>query len=251
MKKILLCGALGHMGRQVAALAPEAGFEIAAGVDFAASGSAAPFPVYGSFSEDIREQADVIVDFSRPSALPGLLAYAKAHRLPCVLCSPGYGDQENAMIREASETIPLFVSANMSEGVYVLKKIAALAKQLLPDADVELIEKHHNRKEDAPSGTAEALLRVLADADTRFQYGRQGLHTRRAAGEIGVHSVRGGTVCGDHEIDFFLHDEVITISHHAQSRAIFASGALRAAGFLMEQKPGVYGMDELMGARNG
>lgn len=245
MIRILLCGALGHMGRQVTALAQENGFEIAAGIDFSVD-DRNPFPLYAGFSSFIKEEADVIIDFSRPAALPGLLEFALARKLPCVLCSTGYGEKEDQLIREAGEQLPLFVSANMSQGVYVLKKLAAIAKGMLPQAEIELIEAHHRRKEDAPSGTAKALLSVLADDNTPLRCGREGMDTRRRAGEIGVHSIRGGTVCGDHEIQFFLDDEIITLGHHAQSRAIFATGALRAARFITAQKPGVYGMDDLM-----
>ena len=246
MRRILLCGAMGKMGRQVAMLAAENGFEIAAGIDQSAEGTAASFPVYPDFDSPIAEEADVIVDFSRPSALEGLLRYAVSKKLPCVLCSTGYGEKENGMIREASSSIPLFVSANMSQGVYALKKLIAIAKQLLPQADIEIIEKHHRYKDDAPSGTAKALLDALCDEDTTLCYGREGNNTRRKSGEIGVHAVRGGTVCGDHEVIFFLNDEIVTLTHHAQSRAIFASGALKAAGFIIGQTPGIYGMDEMM-----
>lgn len=245
MKKILLCGAMGKMGRQVAVHAEENGFIIAAGVD-QANGGAAGFPVYSGFDQPIAETADVLIDFSRPSVLESLLNYSVSKGLPCVLCSTGYGDRENAMIQEASVSIPVFVSANMSQGVYVLKKLIALARQLLPQADIEIIEKHHRYKEDAPSGTANALLQVLCDESTSLCYGREGMNTKRRSGEIGVHAVRGGTVCGDHEVDFFLDDEIVTLTHHAQSRAIFANGALKAAQFLIGQKPGIYGMDDMM-----
>ena len=246
MKRILLCGAMGKMGRQVALLAAENGFEITAGIDQAAEGAAASFPVYPGFDSPICEEADVIVDFSRPAALEGLLRYAVSKNLPCVLCSTGYGEKENGMIREASASIPLFISANMSQGVYALKKLIAIARQLLPQADIEIIEKHHRYKDDAPSGTAKALLEALSDENTTLCYGREGTNTRRQNGEIGVHAVRGGTVCGDHEVDFFLNDEIVTLTHHAQSRAIFASGAIKAARFIIGQKPGIYGMDEMM-----
>ncbi len=245
MKKILLCGALGKMGRQVTALAADSGFEIAAGVDFA-SCAGTPFPIYPGFDSPIQETADVIIDFSRPAVLEGLLRYAAKKKIPCVLCSTGYGEIENAMIQEASQVIPVFVSANMSQGVYALKKLIRIARQLLPQADIEIVEKHHRYKEDAPSGTAVALLDALQDETTTLCYGREGKNTRRQSGEIGVHAVRGGTVCGDHEVNFFLDDEIVTLSHHAQSRAIFASGALKAAHFIMNQQPGLYGMEEMM-----
>ena len=247
MNRILLCGALGRMGREIARCAGEYGFEIAAGVDFSA-GHDAGFPVYAGFTEDIREKAGVIIDFSRAAALPGLLEYALAHRLPCVLASTGYGEKENQLIRDAAAQIPVFISANMSVGIYVLKQLIRAAKAMLPQADIEIIEKHHRQKEDSPSGTAAALLNALKNEDTRVVYGRKGLDTKRQAGEIGVHAVRGGTLVGEHEVDFLMDNEVITISHSAQNRGIFAAGALRAAGFLIGQPAGLYGMEDMMGA---
>ena len=248
MNRILLCGAMGHMGREVSHYANEYGFEIAAGIDFYTAEDAG-FPLYAGFTSFIREKADLIIDFSRPAALPGLLEYALAHDLPCVLASTGYGEKEQQLIRDAAQEIPVFVSANMSVGVYVLKQLIRAAKGLMPQADIEIIEKHHRQKEDSPSGTAAALAAALTDADTRLVYGRQGLNTKRQSGEIGIHSVRGGTVCGEHEVDFLMDNEVITISHSAQNRGIFASGALRAAGFLLSQPAGLYGMDDLLGTR--
>ncbi len=250
MKRILLCGAMGHMGREVAHYANEYGFEIAAGIDFCTAEDTG-FPLYAGFTSFIREEADIIIDFSRPAALPGLLEYALAHKLPCVLASTGYGPAEEKLISEAAKQIPIFVSANMSVGVYVLKKLIREAKQLMPHADIEIIEKHHRQKEDSPSGTAIALLKALAEEDTRIVYGRNGLDTKRRAGEIGVHSVRGGTLNGEHEVDFLMDNEVISITHSAQNRGIFASGALRAALFLLSQEAGIYGMDDLMNSLNG
>ena len=245
MNRILLCGAMGHMGREVSHYANEYGFEIAAGIDFYTAEDAG-FPLYAGFTSFIREKADLIIDFSRPAALPGLLEYALAHDLPCVLASTGYGPKEDQMIREASEKLPIFVSANMSVGVYVLKKLIRIAKDMMPQADIEIIEKHHRQKEDSPSGTAVALLDALTDGDTRVVYGRKGLDTKRRSGEIGVHSVRGGTLSGEHEVDFLMENEVISITHSAQNRGIFANGALRAALYLLNQPAGLYGMDDLM-----
>ena len=245
MNGILLCGAMGRMGREVVRYAGDYGFEIVAGIDTFAAGDAG-FPVYAGFTGAIREGADVIVDFSRAAALPGLLKYALSRKLPCVLASTGYGAEEEALIREASREIPLFVSANMSVGVYVLKQLILQARQLMPQADVEIIEKHHRQKEDSPSGTAAALLQALVDEDTRVVYGRKGLDTKRRSGEIGVHSVRGGTVCGEHEVDFLMDNEMISITHHAENRGIFAVGALRAARFLLGKPAGLYGMDDLV-----
>ena len=247
MDRILLCGAMGKMGREVVNCAGEYGFGIAAGVD-ACGAQEASFPLYAGFTDDIAEKADAVIDFSRPSALPGLLEYAVRHHLPCVLASTGYGEKEERLIREASGQIPVFVSANMSVGVYVLKKLICTAKNLLPQADIEIIEKHHRRKEDAPSGTAKALLQAVTDEDTRVIYGREGNDTKRQNGEIGVHAVRGGTLCGEHEVDFLMDNEMISITHSAQSRGIFAAGALRAARFLLGKPAGLYGMDDLISA---
>ena len=248
MNGILLCGAMGKMGQEVVRYANQYGFEIAAGIDFCTA-SDAGFPLYAGFTSFIREQADIIVDFSRPSALPDLVAYARAHKLPCVLASTGYGPAEEALIREAAQELPMFVSANMSIGVYVLKKLITTAQALMPQADIEIIEKHHRQKEDAPSGTAVALLKSLCGDDTRVVCGREGNETKRRSGEIGVHSVRGGTLCGDHEVDFLLENEYISITHSAQNRGIFANGALRAARFLLGQDKGLYGMDDLMAVK--
>ena len=245
MNRILLCGAMGSMGREVVHYANEYGFEIAAGIDFYTAQDA-DFPLYASFTSFIREKADIIIDFSRPAALPGLLEYALAHKLPCVLASTGYSPKEEQMIRDAAKELPMFVSANMSVGVYLLKKLIRIAKDMIPQADIEIIEKHHRQKEDSPSGTAVALLETLTDKDTRVVYGRNGLDTKRRSGEIGVHSVRGGTLCGEHEVDFLMENEMISITHNAQNRGIFANGALRAAHFLLSQPVGLYGMDDLM-----
>lgn len=247
MNRVLLCGAMGKMGQEIVRYAPQYGFEIAAGIDFYTAGDAG-FPLYAGFTSFIKEEADIIIDFSRPSALPDLIAYARAHKLPCVLASTGYGPREEALIREAAQELPVFVSANMSIGVYVLKKLIREARAMMPQADVEIIEKHHRQKEDSPSGTAAALLKVLATGDERIVYGREGNDTKRQAGEIGVHSVRGGTLCGEHEVDFLMENEVISITHSAQNRGIFANGALRAARFLLGQEKGLYGMDDLMNA---
>jgi len=246
MNRLLLSGALGKMGKTVTELAPGMGFSVVAGVDAVAG--AAAYPIYPGFSRDIAEQADVMIDFSRPSLLPSLIDYAVTKRMPCVLASTGYGEKENQLIREASAQIPLFVSANLSVGVYALKKLIRLAHDLLPQADIEIIEKHHRYKDDAPSGTAMALLEALSDAETPLSFGRKGSDTRRKPGEIGIHAVRGGTLPGEHQVDFLMDNEVITVTHSAQSRAIFAQGALRAAEFILTKSSGLFDMDDLMSA---
>ncbi len=242
MLKILLSGACGRMGRQVANLAEEEQAVIAAGVDVHAEQGA--FPVYPSFSL-VREDADVIIDFSRPECLSSLLAYAKAHRLPVVLAATGYNEADLAAITEAAKEIPIFRSANMSLGVYVLKALAQQAAKLLPGFDIEIVEKHHNQKIDAPSGTALMLYDAVSQTQSVPVYGRSGRTQKREKNEIGIHAVRGGTVPGEHEVGFYGPAELVLLSHSAQDRSIFARGALRAAHFLAAQQSGEYSMDDL------
>ena len=243
MLKILLSGACGRMGRQVAALAEDAQAEIIAGVDVHADGET-KFPVYPSFSL-VQEDAQVIVDFSRPEGLSALLAYAKAHQLPVVLAATGYNDDDLNAIREAGKEIAIFRSANMSLGVYVVRALAHQAAQLLPGFDIEIIEKHHNQKLDAPSGTALMLYDAVSTPETLPTFGRSGRTQKREKNEIGIHAIRGGTVPGEHEVGFYGPSEVVTITHSAQDRSIFARGALKAAQFVSAQAPGEYDMEDL------
>lgn len=245
MLKILLSGACGRMGRQVAALAQESGAQISAGVDVLARQDSA-FPVYPSFSlvpEDTG--ADVIVDFTRPENLSALLAYAKARRLPVMLAATGYNEADLAAIRDAAREIAVFRSANLSIGVYVLRALAARAAQLLPDFDIEIVEKHHNQKIDAPSGTALMLYDAVSNPQSVPVFGRNGRTQKREKNEIGLHAVRGGTVAGEHEVGFYGPGETVLLTHSAQDRSIFARGALRAAAFIAQQQPGEYSMDDL------
>ena len=243
MLRILLSGACGRMGRQVAALAEDELSVIAAGVDVRAEAYGA-FPVYPSFSL-VREQADVIVDFSRPEGLGALLSYARQHRMPVVLAATGYNESDLAAIREAAKEIAVFRSANMSLGVYVLRALARQAAQLLPGFDIEIIEKHHNQKIDAPSGTALMLFDAVSHPGSQPVFGRSGRTQKREKNEIGIHAIRGGTVPGEHEVGFYGPAEVVTLSHSAQDRSIFARGALRAARFLQDRPAGEYDMDAL------
>ena len=243
MLNIILSGACGRMGRQVAMLAEDAQVNIAAGVDVNTDGTC-DFPVYPSFSL-VQEEAQAIVDFSRPEGLAALLSYAKAHRLPAVLAATGYNEDDLAAIREAAKEIPIFRSANMSLGVYVVKTLAHQAAKLLQGYDIEIVEKHHNQKIDAPSGTALMLYDAVSRVDTVPTFGRNGRTQKREKNEIGIHAIRGGTVPGEHEVGFYGPCEVVTLTHSAQDRSIFARGALKAAQFIVSQAPGEYGMDDL------
>ncbi len=244
---ILLCGCGGHMGRAVAAAAA-AGHRIVAGIDRCTDGSF-PFPVY-STPEAATEKADVLIDFSHPSALRGVLAAATDRGLPTVIATTGLDDAQIAAIRETATKIPVFFSSNMSVGVAVLAALTKKAAAVLGgDFDIEIVEMHHNRKLDAPSGTA----LMLADAarqglahPVEYVYDRHDRRQKRSPEEIGISSVRGGNIIGEHQVIFAGGDEVLTLTHRAQSRSIFAAGALRAAAFLMKQPAGLYTMDALV-----
>lgn len=249
MKKLLISGAAGRMGRKLAELANDYGFLPACGVDRGA-GQGEAFPVFAAFSQ-VDSPVDVVIDFSAPQTLPGLLAYAAHNRVPCVLGTTGYAESDLEAIRAAARHIPIFYSRNMSRGIFVLRQLAAQAARLLPGFDIEIVETHHRQKTDSPSGTALALLEAVKSPDTQVSYGREGKQTRRRDQEIGVHALRGGTVAGDHQLGFYGDHEVITLSHHAQDRGVFAAGALQAAAWLLAQEPGLYGMEDLMGDGKG
>ena len=208
-----------------------------------------PSPFYGSF-DDVKEKADVIIDFSRPDALGTILAYAEKTHIATVLCTTGFSASDKALIKEKSNTCTLFLSANMSLGVNIqIDLIRQVADFLGHDYDIEIIEKHHNRKVDAPSGTALALADALNDAfreDMNYVCGRHTTEDKRDKLDIGIHSVRGGTVVGDHSVSFYGNDEVITVSHQALSRQIFAVGAVRAAKFVQGLPSGLYEMQDII-----
>ena len=243
MLKIILSGACGRMGRQVAALAEENGVQIVAGVDVHPD-FACGFPVYPSFSL-VKETADAIIDFSRPEGLASLLEYALAHHLPAVLAATGYQEKELQLIADATKEIPVFRSANMSLGVYVLQSLARQAARLLPDFDIEIVEKHHNQKADAPSGTALMLYDAVKNEETLPVFGRHTRTEKREKREIGIHAVRGGSVPGEHEVGFYGPCDTVLLTHSAQDRSIFARGALKAARFIAVQVPGAYDMSAL------
>lgn len=252
MVKILLCGCLGTMGRAVTDLvASRSDCEIAVGVDLVEG--AAPYPVYHEIGK-VTESVDVIIDFSHPSLLAEILEYASAHgNIPAVLCTTGYDEHQVAAVKSAAETQPIFYSRNMSLGINLLIELAKTASRVLGDAfDVEILEKHHNLKLDAPSGTAlmiaDAISGVREDA-TKYTYDRHAVRKRREKSEIGMHAVRGGTIVGEHEIIFAGNHEVITLSHSAQSKALFATGAVNAAVFMNAKTPGLYEMSDMLAER--
>ncbi|MBQ6733541.1 MAG: 4-hydroxy-tetrahydrodipicolinate reductase [Lachnospiraceae bacterium] len=250
MIRVILHGANGHMGRVTEELARERGdLKIVAGVDAAGEASGA-FPVYARLSE-VKEEADVVIDFSVAAAAGALLADCVAKKLPLVLCTTGLSEAQTEQMREASKQIAVLKSANMSLGINLLLKLVREAAPVLKEAgfDIEIVEKHHRRKLDAPSGTALALADAAKEAlggEVPYAFDRSARHEARPADEIGLSAVRGGTIVGDHDVIFAGTDEVITLSHSAYSRAIFAKGALQAAAFLAGKGAGLYGMSDVI-----
>ena len=245
--KIILSGCCGRMGRQVTAVCAAQGVPVRFGVDLKAE-PCASFPVYDSFSGRTAEENDVVIDFSLPSCLDGLLDFCVPSGTPLVIATTGYTPADEEKIRGASSRIAVFRSANMSLGVHVLKLLASKAAAILDGFDIEIVEKHHNQKLDAPSGTALMLYDSVKKADSVLVTDRMPYHRKRDPREIGISSVRGGTVPGEHEVGFYGQGENISISHSAQDRSIFAAGALRAALFLdgVRNRPGLYSMDDMI-----
>lgn len=245
MLRIIVGGVLGRMGAQIQSKARDMGCVVVAGVDRIKPEAPLPFPVYTLFSE-IHEEADVIVDFSSASLLENLLDTAIKRQLPAVLAATGYSESDTARIEKASQIVPIFRSANMSIGIYVLQMLCAQAARMLPGFDIEIVERHHNQKKDAPSGTAKMLLDTVKRDGTEAVYGRSGNDALRKPSEIGVHAIRGGTLAGEHEVGFYGQQESIMLTHTAQDRGVFAVGALKAAAYIHKQQPGLYSMQDMM-----
>lgn len=245
--KILLGGALGRMGREVTLAAEAFGAEIVGGVDVAYTGQPGAFPIAVEYAQ-AKADADVIIDFSRPDALPELLKLAVETKTPAVLCTTGYTDVELEAIRRAAEVIPVLRSANMSLGVNVLQQLVAMAARTLEGYDIEIVEKHHRMKVDSPSGTAIMLYDAAKEerAEAIPVHGRYGRTEKRTAAEIGIHAVRGGTVTGEHEVGFYGNGEQIILTHRAENRSLFAQGALKAATYLMDKPAGLYSMQDVV-----
>lgn len=250
MIKIIIHGCNGHMGRVLALAAFEdEDFEVVAGVDPAEAGGEKSFPVYRNL-ELCREKADVVIDFSHAEALRSLLKGAVQMGLPLVIATTGFSKEEKKLIEEKSAVIPIFQVSNMSLGINLVSELIRKAALVLGSAfDIEIIEKHHNLKKDAPSGTALSLADSINSAFSNPKeqvFGRHGRNERRSPEEIGIHAVRGGTIVGEHTVLFAGKDEVVEIKHTAYSKQIFAAGALKAACFLKVKTAGFYTMKELI-----
>ncbi len=250
MKRLLINGVGGQMGAALRkALQKDGhGFTLACGVDPFFTESAS-FPVFPS-ADAVNVPVDVAIDFSVPKATESLLAFCVNTRTPAVICTTALPDALLERIDEASKTIPIFRSGNMSIGINLMRVLLRQARLTLGDAfDIEIVETHHNRKKDAPSGTALMLADAIVQADGTkhpFVYGRSEKDRRREPGEIGFHSIRGGTIVGEHEVRFLGEDEEISIRHAAYSKQVFAEGALKAAAFLLTKSSGLYSMEDLV-----
>jgi 4-hydroxy-tetrahydrodipicolinate reductase len=254
MLRIILSGCSGHMGHVVASTISErddcvvvAGFDINSAIKES-------FPVM-SDPKQYDGNADVIIDFSNPSFLPKLLNFAKQRKIPAVIATTGMSEEQIDQIKAASKEIPVFFSANMSIGINLLVSLAKKATVVLSDNfDIEIVEMHHNQKLDAPSGTALMIADGISSElkeKPEYVYDRHTVRQKRSKNEIGIHSLRGGTVVGEHEVIFAGKDEVVTLKHSAMSKQIFANGAINAAIFLAKQKPGLYDMGNLVASIGG
>ena len=251
MPKIIVSGCNGHMGQAVVKLAAEMeDVQISCGFNRTPAQKNG-FDVFSN-PLDFKGEADVVIDFSNPANLTGLLAYAVGTKTPIVLCTTGYGEEQLAEIEEAAKQVPVFKSGNMSLGINLMMRLAReAAKALGGSFDVEILERHHKRKLDAPSGTALMLADAVAGGlphESEYVYERHSVRRPRGREEIGISSMRGGTIVGEHELMFAGPDEVFTLKHSALSRDVFASGALAAARWLAGvTEPGLYDMDDLFG----
>lgn len=244
--KIIVSGAGGRMGKEVINLAKNGfkGAELAAAMDIVPMKE--DFPSYTNW-KDVKENADCIIDFSNHAGVANLLSYAVAKKIPVVVATTGHTDREIMMIKEAAKQIPVFWSANMSLGVALLVELAKEATKAMPNADIEIIEKHHNRKLDAPSGTALMIANAIKKVreKSKFVFGRYG-QSKRTTDEIGIHAVRMGNIVGEHEVIIGTDNETITLKHEAHNRALFADGAIAAAAFIVGKPAGLYAMQDVV-----
>lgn len=246
--KVIVNGSNGRMGREVIRMIQESyvGVEVVAGVDINNS-RAEKFPIYENI-EDFVGEADCIIDFSHHSVTKRLMDFAVSKKMPVVVSTTGQTEEEIEMINEASKNVPVFRSANMSVGIALLVNLARTAAKAFPQADIEIIEKHHNRKLDVPSGTALMLADAVKDArpDCEYVIGRHE-NGKRNPKELGIHSLRLGNVIGEHEVIIATDTQVITLKHEAQSRSLFAEGAIVAAEFLAKCKENkIYDMNDML-----
>ncbi len=249
---ILISGATGKMGHVLYNSLKATKHQVIAGYA-AEAGEDLPFPVYLKLGDcPEKEQIDVIIDFSSATTLDSLLAFACENRIPLVIASTGFSEKQEEQIVDAAQKLPIFHSKNMSLGVNIMQQAVAQIAAALQDFDIEIVEKHHRYKKDSPSGTA----KMLFDAANRGRGqklteldGRAGLCDGRTADEVGISAIRGGTIVGEHSVIFAGEDEILEIKHTANSRAIFAAGAIKAAEFIILQENGLYDMSDLLNTK--
>lgn len=247
MLKVLVNGCLGKMGMVLSKCVMEdEELELVCGVSQNTSCDT-PFKIYPNCSY-VDDDIDIIIDFSHPLALDDVLSFAINNKKPLVIATTGYNEDELLKIKEASKIIPIFHSSNMSLGINVLIKLVKDASKMLNNFDIEIIEKHHNKKVDSPSGTALMIASSIKDIlpNLEYCYGRCDRFAKRSENELGIHAIRGGSIVGEHTIIFAGHDEVVEIKHDAQSKDIFAKGSISAAKYLVKQNPGYYNMDNML-----
>ena len=249
MTNIAICGANGKMGKTIYnCIQNREDCTVVAGIDLYTE-QYADFPIVAKPSE-LSVKPDVIIDFSNPASLDGLLEYCLTTGTPIVVASTGYSDEQIQKIKSASQQIPVFFTFNMSLGINLLVELAKKAASVLGNQfDIEIVEKHHNQKIDAPSGTAIMLANAInetLDNSKHYVYDRHSRRQKREKSEIGMHAIRGGTIVGEHDVIFAGHDEVITLSHSAASKTVFAEGSINAAVFLKDQPSGLYDMSMLI-----
>ena len=250
MTRVIMHGCNGKMGQTISGLiAADEEIEIVAGVDAYDEGKN-PYPVFHTI-EACDVMADAVIDFSAAAAVDSLLTYCTEKQVPCVLCTTGLSEEQLARVKEASGKVAILKSANMSLGINMLLKLLKDAAGILAPAgfDMEIVEKHHNQKVDAPSGTALALADSINEELNHsydYVYDRSQVRQKRAPKEIGISAVRGGTIVGDHDVIFAGADEVITFSHRAYSKAVFGKGAIQAAKFLAGKPAGMYDMSDVI-----
>ena len=248
MTRIIISGANGKMGKVIQnIIATRDDCEVVAGVDIVQF--EAQFPVYTNIN-DVKENADAIIDFSHPSSLDSLIEYSTKTQTPLVLATTGFDECQKKKISDASKNCPIFFTYNMSLGINLLVSLAKKAVNVLGnDFDIEIIEQHHNQKIDAPSGTALMIADAIneeLEKPMKYEYDRHSKREKRSKNEIGIHAIRGGTIVGEHEILFAGRDENITLSHSARSKEVFAVGAVNAAIFMNGKSAGLYDMSELL-----
>lgn len=249
MINVAIMGANGRMGKMVnECISDRTDCRVVAGID-TFNKQYADFPIYAAIDE-MKEKPDVIIDYSNPASLESMLNYAEKNGTPIVIATTGYSDEQMARIKEASKKIAIFFSWNMSLGINLLVDLSKKAAAFLGEQfDIEIVEKHHNQKLDAPSGTALMIANGINsefDNSKEYIYERHSKRQKREKKEIGIHSIRGGTIVGEHEVIFAGKDEVITISHSAASRNVFAVGSVNAAVFIKDKSAGMYEMADVI-----